>query len=61
MITFTKMTGTGNDFIVFDNRNGRLTGREAEFFSSLCRRRFSVGADGVIASASACGDAACLR
>ena len=48
MITFTKMTGTGNDFIVFDNRNGRLTGREAEFFSSLCRRRFSVGADGVI-------------
>jgi diaminopimelate epimerase len=45
---FTKMSGTGNDFIVFDNRTGDFTGAESEFFSALCRRGLSVGADGVI-------------
>jgi diaminopimelate epimerase len=42
------MAGTGNDFIVIDNRNGRFTGRERAFFAFICRRRFSVGADGVV-------------
>ena len=42
------MAGTGNDFIVFDNRSGRFGGEEADFFSGICRRRVSVGADGVI-------------
>jgi diaminopimelate epimerase len=48
MIPFTKMSGTGNDFIVFDDRRSRWTGRETAFFASICRRRFSAGADGVI-------------
>lgn len=48
LIAFTKMSGTGNDFIVFDNRDGRFTGDEASFFSAVCRRGHSVGADGVI-------------
>ena len=47
-IPFTKMTGTGNDFIVIDNRPGRFSGNEHAFFNRICRRRFSVGADGVI-------------
>jgi diaminopimelate epimerase len=47
-IPFTKMAGTGNDFIVLDNRDGRFTGRECDFFAAICRRRLSVGADGVI-------------
>jgi diaminopimelate epimerase len=47
-IPFTKMSGTGNDFIVFDNRDGRLNGTESAFFAALCRRGISVGADGVI-------------
>jgi diaminopimelate epimerase len=47
-IHFTKMSGTGNDFIVFDNRDGRFTGEESAFFSAVCRRGLSVGADGVI-------------
>src|SRR4030042_4034245 len=47
-LPFTKMSGTGNDFIVFDNRSKRLTGTEQAFFKSVCRRHFSVGADGVI-------------
>ena len=42
------MTGTGNDFIVFDNRNGRWSGRERAFFASICRRHESIGADGVV-------------
>jgi len=47
-IPFTKMVGTGNDFIVFDNRSQIFTGKETEFFASICQRRISVGADGVI-------------
>jgi diaminopimelate epimerase len=42
------MEGTGNDFIVFDNRDRIFTGNEAGFFSRICQRRFAVGADGVI-------------
>jgi diaminopimelate epimerase len=42
------MSGTGNDFIVFDNRDGRFSGDEADFFAAVCRRRVSVGADGVL-------------
>lgn len=49
MIPFTKMNGNGNDFIVIDNRSGRFSGEElsaaALFF---CRRRQSVGADGIL-------------
>ena len=48
-IEFWKMSGSGNDFILIDNRDGSI--RE-ELMSRLveraCRRRESVGADGVI-------------
>lgn len=48
-IDFTKMQGAGNDFILIDNRDGRfpetLCPRIAK---QLCRRRFSVGADGMM-------------
>jgi diaminopimelate epimerase len=47
-IDFTKMSGTGNDFIVFDNRSRIFSGEESEFFAAICRRRISIGADGVI-------------
>ncbi len=59
MMTFTKMTGTGNDFIVFDNRSGHWTGMETDFFFSICRRRFSIGADGIILAEK--GDRAPVR
>ncbi len=45
---FTKVSGLGNDFILFDNRNLNFSGEEREFFSKICQRRISVGADGVI-------------
>jgi diaminopimelate epimerase len=45
---FTKAVAAGNDFILIDNREKKHSGREREFFKSVCRRRFAVGADGVI-------------
>ena len=47
-IKYFKMSGTGNDFIVFDNRSQLLSENEKHFFSSICQRRFSIGADGII-------------
>ena len=47
-IAFTKMAGTGNDFIVFDNRSKIFKGNEKSFFQKICRRRVSIGADGVL-------------
>ncbi|MBW1789058.1 MAG: diaminopimelate epimerase [Deltaproteobacteria bacterium] len=48
-IEFWKMNGSGNDFILIDNRDGRI-GEEAmgRLVERACRRRESVGADGVI-------------
>ncbi len=45
---FTKMAAAGNDFILIDNRRKNVSGREKDFFRNICRRRYSVGADGVI-------------
>jgi diaminopimelate epimerase len=48
VMKFAKMSATGNDFILFDNRKNILQGNEKDYFRNICRRRFSVGADGVI-------------
>ncbi len=46
-IKFYKYHGTGNDFIMIDNRNGEVfLGQEQVAF--LCHRRFGIGADGLI-------------
>ena len=46
---FWKMHGLGNDYIVIDNRDERISDTEAtDLARKLCRRRFSVGADGVL-------------
>jgi len=48
-VPFAKMSGTGNDFIVIDHRRPLVPGDEQpDFVSKVCRRMFSVGADGVI-------------
>ena len=48
-VEFWKMSGTGNDFIVIDNRKGLVKEQEmARLVARTCRRRESVGADGVI-------------
>jgi len=48
-IPFTKMSGTGNDFILIDHRQPFLEDAECSLFArAVCRRNFSVGADGLI-------------
>ncbi len=43
------MSGSGNDFVLIDNREGRISDDELPgLVRSVCRRRKSVGADGVI-------------
>jgi len=46
---FWKMHGLGNDYIVIDNRDGRIGDTEAaKIAQKLCERRISVGADGLL-------------
>ncbi len=48
-ISFYKMSGSGNDFILVDNRAAIVDEENlGQFVASICRRKFSVGADGVI-------------
>lgn len=46
-IDFYKFQGTGNDFIMIDNRKGEIH-LSADQIQELCTRRFNVGADGII-------------
>ncbi|MBW2140593.1 MAG: diaminopimelate epimerase, partial [Deltaproteobacteria bacterium] len=46
---FYKMSGHGNDFILVDNRDKRVEDEAmAPLAKAVCRRRLSVGADGII-------------
>jgi diaminopimelate epimerase len=47
-IPFTKMNGSGNDFIVIDNRRPVVPKDLTAFIVAVCRRKLSVGADGLI-------------
>ncbi len=48
-IPFCKMNGSGNDFILIDNRRGILDADHLrDFVPRVCARKISVGADGVI-------------
>jgi diaminopimelate epimerase len=47
--SFVKMSGGGNDFVVFDNRDGWFPkDRALELVARLCRRGLGVGADAVL-------------
>lgn len=47
-IHFYKYQGTGNDFVIVDNRNDEYTGLTTEQIAHLCDRRFGIGADGLM-------------
>lgn len=49
-ISFTKMQGAGNDFVVLDNRSQQLSKEEIiKLAPELCDRKFGIGADGILA------------
>ncbi|MDQ7798843.1 MAG: diaminopimelate epimerase [Candidatus Edwardsbacteria bacterium] len=47
-MNFYKMSGSGNDFVLLDNRAGQLPGDLSPLVQRLCHRRNGVGADGVL-------------
>ena len=47
-VKFTKMSGAGNDFVFLGPEYAEIVPRLAEVARTLCRRRLSVGADGLI-------------
>jgi diaminopimelate epimerase len=50
-LEFFKMSASGNDFIVIDNRDGKvygMFGNPKDFAVKICRQHHSVGADGLI-------------
>ncbi|MCK5708489.1 MAG: diaminopimelate epimerase [Candidatus Aureabacteria bacterium] len=47
-IAFKKMVGTGNDFIMIDNRNKEFPVSDKDFIVRICTRHYGIGSDGII-------------
>lgn len=45
---FVKMHGTGNDFVIIDDRSGKFSGKESSTAQIICDRHFGIGADGIL-------------
>ncbi len=47
-LTFFKYQGTGNDFVILDNRKKDIPTLTTEQIKNICDRRFGIGADGLM-------------
>ncbi len=47
-LEFYKYQGTGNDFVILDNRQNVFNKTENQFIAKLCDRKFGIGADGLL-------------
>jgi diaminopimelate epimerase len=47
-IEFYKYQGTGNDFVILDNRHNHLPALDTKFIKHICSRHFGIGADGLM-------------
>lgn len=48
LLQFYKYHGTGNDFVMVDNRLNNFPKNDTKLIEQLCHRRFGIGADGLL-------------